>query len=113
MVRNFRQPLQFWSCRVTGSVDHDSDIRVAGKLQGYMLEFQVPQREVLYDFVTIHRASSIVVRPPLTKFGASRFEVLNQLFEPDVPRIANAGCVKLCQDTSCCLFPIGIVRPGD
>jgi len=33
--------------------------------------------------------------PPLTKFGADLFEILNQLLKPGVPRIASTGCVKL------------------
>jgi len=78
-----------------GSVDHESDIWIAGKLQGHVLKLQVSQREMFYDFVTIHGARSIMIGPPLTKLGADLFEIFNQLFKPAVPRIASTGGVKL------------------
>ena len=46
-------------------------------MQGHVLELQVPQREMLHDFVTVHGTRSIMMGPPLTKFGADLFEIFN------------------------------------
>ena len=73
-----------------------------------MLELQVSQREMLHDFVTLYGERRILMGPPLTKFGADLSEILNQFLEPGVTWIERTGRVKLCQDASRQLFPIGI-----
>ena len=61
-----------------------------------MLELQISQRRMLYDFVTVQRAAHIVVGPPQTKFRADLLQNLNQFLEPGIAGIASVSRTKLC-----------------
>src|SRR5215469_14649344 len=65
---------------------------------------------MLDDLVTVQRAAHVVVWPPLTKFGTDLPQILNQLLEPGIARIASAGRPKLCERRPRNHFPVG-TRP--